>query len=317
MPAIGRRWTAGLRRRTRRASAPSATTSSPSRRRCATRPGLRAFATRFPERFHDVGIAEQHAVTSAAGLALAGLHPVVAVYATFLNRAFDQLLMDVALHRLPVTFVLDRAGVTGEDGPSHNGVWDLALLGMVPGLRVAAPRDEPTLRAELREAVGHADGPTAVRFPKTAAAPTDPRPAHPGHGRRVERAGPVGRVDVLIVAVGACADEALQGRRGAVGRALGASGRPAMGPAAGSGTADLAADAGLVVTVEDGLVTGGVGSRLATLLREAGVGTPLCTLGVEQGFLDQGTVAQVKQAAGLDAAGITATISARIAATPS
>src|SRR5262249_8567192 len=128
--------------------------------------GLHPFATEFPDRVFDVGIAEQHAMTSAAGMALGGLHPVVCVYATFLNRAFDQLLMDVALHRLPVTVVLDRAGVTGSDGPSHNGMWDLSLLGVVPGIRVAAPRDASRLREELREAVAHDAGPTVLRFPK-------------------------------------------------------------------------------------------------------------------------------------------------------
>src|SRR3712207_5185496 len=136
--------------------------------------GLRPFAEAYPERTFDVGIAEQHAVTSAAGLAMGGLHPVVAIYATFLNRAFDQVLMDVALHRLPVTFVLDRAGLTGDDGASHNGVWDLAILGVVPGIRIAAPRDSATLREELREAVAHSGGPTVVRFPKTPLGPELP-----------------------------------------------------------------------------------------------------------------------------------------------
>src|SRR5919198_500561 len=129
--------------------------------------GMGAFARRFPDRAYDVGIAEQHALTSAAGLAFGGLHPVVCLYATFLNRAFDQLLMDVALHRLPVTITLDRAGITGNDGPSHNGTWDLAILGVVPGLRIAAPRDELTLGELLREAVAVSDGPTVVRYPKT------------------------------------------------------------------------------------------------------------------------------------------------------
>ena len=128
--------------------------------------GLAAFAERFPERTFDVGIAEQHALTSAAGLAMGGLHPVVAVYSTFLNRAFDQLLMDVALHSQPVTVVLDRAGVTGTDGASHNGMWDMSILPVVPGLRLAAPRDEATLREALRESVAVTDGPTVVRFPK-------------------------------------------------------------------------------------------------------------------------------------------------------
>src|SRR5206468_12449961 len=135
--------------------------------------GLAPFAERFPERTFDVGIAEQHALTSAAGLAMSGMHPVVAVYSTFLNRAFDQLLMDVALHGKGVTLVLDRAGVTGDDGPSHNGMWDLSLLGIVPGMRVAAPRDAARLRQLLREAVEHEAGPTALRFPKASVADDD------------------------------------------------------------------------------------------------------------------------------------------------
>src|SRR5918995_5583507 len=128
--------------------------------------GLDAFAEAFPDRCFDVGIAEQHAATSAAGMAMAGLHPVVAVYATFLNRAFDQVLLDVAMHNLPVTFVLDRAGITGPDGPSHNGMWDMSILQVVPGLRVAAPRDAATLRRALREATDVTDGPTVIRFAK-------------------------------------------------------------------------------------------------------------------------------------------------------
>ncbi|WP_203784314.1 1-deoxy-D-xylulose-5-phosphate synthase, partial [Asanoa ferruginea] len=147
--------------------------------------GLQAFADRYPDRAFDVGIAEQHAVTSAAGLATGGLHPVVCVYSTFLNRAFDQVMMDVALHRLPVTFVLDRAGITGSDGPSHHGMWDLSLLGLVPGMRVAAPRDGEQLRLLLREAVAHRDGPAALRFPKA-----DVGPALPAVGR-------LGSADVL------------------------------------------------------------------------------------------------------------------------
>src|SRR5436190_1068100 len=161
--------------------------------------GIAKLARAYPDRAFDVGIAEQHAVTSAAGLALGGMHPVVAVYATFLNRAFDQVLLDVAMHRLPVTFVLDRAGITGPDGPSHYGIWDLAVFGNVPGLRIAAPRDAATLRAELREAVAVDDGPTIVRFP-TGAVPPDLPALH--------RRGPVDvlaqgeRRDVLLVSVG-------------------------------------------------------------------------------------------------------------------
>jgi len=168
--------------------------------------GLHGFSQRFPERTFDVGIAEQHAVTSAAGLAMGGMHPVVCIYATFLNRAFDQTLMDVALHGQPVTFVLDRAGVTGEDGASHNGMWDLSLLQVVPGMRVATPRDGARLRELLREAVAVSDGPTAVRFPKGPVG--DDVPA-------VDRVGGVdvlhrgARDDVLLVAVGATARLAL------------------------------------------------------------------------------------------------------------
>src|SRR3954469_4988996 len=128
--------------------------------------GLDRFAAAYPDRIFDVGIAEQHAVTSAAGLAMGGMHPVVAIYATFLNRAFDQVLMDVALHRCGVTFVLDRAGVTGTDGASHNGMWDLSVLQVVPGLRLAAPRDAARVRELLREAVAIEDAPSVIRFPK-------------------------------------------------------------------------------------------------------------------------------------------------------
>src|SRR3712207_6600040 len=164
--------------------------------------GLHHFEARFPDRTFDVGIAEQHAATSAAGLAMGGLHPVVAVYATFLNRAFDQVLLDVAMHRLPVTFVLDRAGITGPDGPSHYGIWDMSIFGVVPNLRIAAPRDAATLREELREAVAVDDGPTIVRFPTGSVAADLPAE---------RRVGPVDvlhegeRKDVLLVAVGAFA----------------------------------------------------------------------------------------------------------------
>ena len=179
--------------------------------------GLGPFARRFPDRFYDVGIAEQHAVTSAAGMATGGLHPVVAIYATFLNRAFDQVLLDVALHRLPVTFVLDRAGLTGDDGPSHNGMWDLAVLGVVPGLRIAAPRDETTLRTALDEAIEHDAGPTVVRFPKTPLAMIC-RPSGRSAGSTSCRAGRRASVDVLVVSIGSshttCWDAAARVRGG-------------------------------------------------------------------------------------------------------
>src|SRR5215218_10463553 len=167
--------------------------------------GLDRFAARFPERTFDVGIAEQHAVTSAAGLAMGGLHPVVAIYATFLNRAFDQVLMDVALHGCGVTFCLDRAGVTGPDGASHHGMWDLAFLQVVPGLRLAAPRDGVTMRALLREAVSVEDAPTVLRYP-TGAVGADIVAVDTVDGIDVlRRPGDGLDADVLLVSVGAMA----------------------------------------------------------------------------------------------------------------
>ncbi len=159
--------------------------------------GLSEFRQRFPDRFFDVGIAEQHAMTSAAGLAMGGMHPVVAIYSTFLNRAFDQIMMDVALHKLPVTMVLDRSGVTGPDGASHNGMWDLSMLGIVPGMRVAAPRDGTRLREELGEALDVKDGPTAIRFPKGDVGEDIPA---------IERRG---GVDVLAVPADGLSDDVL------------------------------------------------------------------------------------------------------------
>jgi 1-deoxy-D-xylulose-5-phosphate synthase len=261
--------------------------------------GLGSFSRRFPGRFFDVGIAEQHALTSAAGLAAGGLHPVVALYATFLNRAFDQLLMDVALHRLPVTVVLDRAGITGEDGPSHNGMWDMAILGVVPGLRLAAPRDEPTLRAALREAIDYADGPSVVRFPKTPLG---------SDLSAVRRVGPVdvlveqsaGPVDVLIVAVGATAGDVVPAAtqlRGAGYTARVVDPRWVT-PVPGE-LIELARQAGLVVTVEDGVVTGGVGGRISQAIRAAELDVPTRELGIPARFLEQGKVADVRARIGM------------------
>ncbi|MGH1552858.1 hypothetical protein ACRAWF_15060 [Streptomyces sp. L7] len=175
VPSNGPSWTSPCSATRSSASGRSATTSWPSRRRCCSRSASASSLRSSPTGSWDVGIAEQHAAVSAAGLATGGLHPVVAVYATFLNRAFDQLLMDVALHRCGVTFVLDRAGVTGVDGASHNGMWDMSILQVVPGLRIAAPRDADQLRAQLREAVAVDDAPTLVRFPKESVGPRSPR----------------------------------------------------------------------------------------------------------------------------------------------
>ncbi|HEY3632087.1 MAG TPA: 1-deoxy-D-xylulose-5-phosphate synthase [Jatrophihabitantaceae bacterium] len=262
--------------------------------------GLGAFSRKFPERFYDVGIAEQHAVTSAAGLASGGMHPIVALYATFLNRAFDQLLMDVALHRLPVTFVLDRAGLTGDDGPSHNGMWDMSILGVVPGLRIAAPRDEATLRAELAEATDWAEGPTVVRFPKTPLVEDVPAVRHLDGVDVLAEPAPDADVDVLVVAVGAVAADVLDAAEAV--RQAGYTVRvvdPRWVQPVPPAIIELGRAAGLVVTVEDGVVSGGVGSRVAQALRAAGVDTPTREIGVPVVFPDHGKVADVRVAVGL------------------
>jgi 1-deoxy-D-xylulose-5-phosphate synthase len=268
--------------------------------------GIAKLMRKYPERAYDVGIAEQHAVTSAAGLALGGLHPVVAVYATFLNRAFDQVLLDVAMHRLPVTIVLDRAGITGPDGPSHYGMWDMAVFGVVPGLRIAAPRDAATLRAELREAVAIEDGPTIVRFP-TGAVPAD-LPA-------VDRRGPVdilartGRPDVLLVAVGAFGQLAMDAANRIGEQGYGVTVvdprwvRPIPVELVG-----LAAEHRLVVSVEDGVRTGGVGDALGQALRDAGVVTTLRNIGVPQDWHPHGTRAEILADLGLTAQDVARTV---------
>jgi 1-deoxy-D-xylulose-5-phosphate synthase len=260
--------------------------------------GLAAFAAAFPDRTYDVGIAEQHALTSAAGLAAGGLHPVVAVYATFLNRAFDQVLMDVALHRLPVTVVLDRAGVTGEDGPSHNGMWDLALLGMVPGLRIAAPRDGTRLREQLAEAVAWADGPTVLRYPKTALREDVPALRRVGGVDVLREQGS----DVLLVSVGAMAHDALEAADRVAAEGFGVTvADPRWVTPVDQGLLELAARHRLVVTLEDGSRVGGVGSRLSQALRDAGIDVPARDIGIPPRFLEHGTVAEVRAEIGLTA----------------
>jgi 1-deoxy-D-xylulose-5-phosphate synthase len=267
--------------------------------------GLGTFARRYPDRFYDVGIAEQHAVTSAAGLASGGLHPVVAIYATFLNRAFDQVLLDVALHRLPVTFVLDRAGLTGDDGPSHNGVWDLAVLGVVPGLRIAAPRDEATLRTALDEAVDHDSGPTVVRFPKTPLERDLPAVRRVGDVDVLADPDPDRDPDVLIVSIGPLAAEVLDAAVSI--RGAGFTVRvvdPRWVSPVPDAVVDLARTARLVVTVEDGVVAGGIGSRVAQALRAAGIDTPTREVAIPVAFLDHGKVTDVRAEVGLTAQGI-------------
>jgi 1-deoxy-D-xylulose-5-phosphate synthase len=261
--------------------------------------GIATLARRYPDRVYDVGIAEQHAATSAAGLALGGLHPVVAVYATFLNRAFDQVLLDVAMHRLPVTFVLDRAGITGPDGPSHYGIWDLAILGVVPGLRVAAPRDAETLREELREAVAVDDGPTVVRFP------TGTVPAAVPALRRTEGVDVLAesaRRDVLLVTVGPFGGLGVEvaGRVAEHGYGVTVVDPRWVRPVPAVLTG-LARDHRLVVTVEDGVRSGGVGDALAKALRDADVPVPVRDIGVPVGWHPHGSRAQVLTELGLTA----------------
>jgi 1-deoxy-D-xylulose-5-phosphate synthase len=261
--------------------------------------GLDAMARRHPDRVFDVGIAEQHAVTSAAGLALGGLHPVVAIYATFLNRAFDQLLMDVALHRAGVTFVLDRAGVTGPDGPSHHGMWDMSILHLVPGLRLAAPRDAATLVQALREAIEVDDAPTVVRFPRGPVGEDVPA-VETEAGLDVLRR--TGDDDVLLVSVGPLAGVCLEVADRLTDQGLGVTVvDPRWVKPVNPALVSLAARHRLVVTVEDNGRVGGAGAALAQTLVDADVPTPVRVAGIPPRFLDHGSRSQVLAAAGLAA----------------
>ena len=261
--------------------------------------GLDKFAARFPQRTFDVGIAEQHASTSAAGMAMGGLHPVLAIYSTFLNRAFDQVLMDVALHRCGVTFVLDRAGVTGPDGASHHGMWDMSLLQVVPGLRLAAPRDGARLRELLGEAVQVDDGPTVLRFPTGPVCADIPALDRVGGCDVIVREG---AQDVLLVAVGAMATTCVE-----VAEKLAAQGvgvtlvDPRWVKPVDPALVDLAAAHRLVVSVEDNGRVGGCGATLAQVLTDAGVETPVRVHGIPQDFLQH-----AKRAAILDRIGLAA-----------
>ncbi len=261
--------------------------------------GLHRFAQRHPDRVFDVGIAEQHAVASAAGLAYAGLHPVVAVYATFVNRAFDQVLMDVALHGAGVTFVLDRAGVTGDDGASHHGMWDLSLLSLVPGIRIAAPRDGATLRAELREALDVDDAPTVVRFPK-GVLPEDVPAVDQFGGVDVLRRR--GEEDVLVVAVGPMASLGVEVADRLAAQGIGVTVvDPRWVLPVDDALVALAARHRLVAVVEDNGRAGGVGTAVQQRLGDAGVRTPLRGFGIPQQFLDHGARARVLERVGLTA----------------
>jgi 1-deoxy-D-xylulose-5-phosphate synthase len=274
--------------------------------------GLTAFAERFPDRVWDVGIAEQHAAVCAAGLATGGLHPVVAVYATFLNRAFDQVLMDVALHRCGVTFVLDRAGVTGVDGPSHNGVWDLSILQAVPGLRIAAPRDADQLRAQLREAVDVRDAPTVLRFPKESVGPSVPAVGRIGGMDVLRRAD--GAPDVLLVAVGVMAPVCLGAAELLAARGIGCTVvDPRWVKPVDERLAGLAGSHRLVAVVEDNSRSGGVGWAVGQALRDAGTDVPLRTFGIPEQFLAHAKRGEVLADLGLSPVEIAGRIGATLA----
>jgi 1-deoxy-D-xylulose-5-phosphate synthase len=278
--------------------------------------GLAPFGRAFPDRCIDVGIAEQHALTSAAGLATSGMHPVVALYSTFLNRAFDQLLLDVALHGKGVTLVLDRAGVTGNDGPSHNGMWDLSLLGIVPGMRVAAPRDIGTLREELAEAVAVEDGPTAIRFPKGAVIESVPALRRVG-GADVLHEPAADEPSVLLVCAGAFGELGVAAARRLEQQGVAVT---VVDPRWVLPVPDVLVDLSrahrLVVTVSDCGRHGGFGSALAAVLRDAECDVPLRDLALPQSFLDHGSRADVLHTAGLTAQDVARRVTEWAAALP-
>ncbi|MFI6349085.1 1-deoxy-D-xylulose-5-phosphate synthase [Streptomyces sp. NPDC050560] len=274
--------------------------------------GLTKFAERFPERVWDVGIAEQHAAVSAAGLATGGVHPVVAVYATFLNRAFDQLLMDVALHRCGVTFVLDRAGVTGTDGASHNGMWDMSILQVVPGLRIAAPRDADQLRAQLREAVAVDDAPTLLRFPKESVGLAIPAVDREGGVDVLHRAE---KPQVLLVAVGVMAPVCLQAAELLEARGYGCTVvDPRWVKPVDPALVTLAERHRMVAVVEDNSRASGVGAAVALALGEAEVDVPVRRFGIPDQFLPHAKRGEVLADIGLTPVEIAGRIGGALAA---
>ena len=262
--------------------------------------GLKEFADRHPDRVFDVGIAEQHAVTMASGLAYGGLHPVVCVYATFLNRAFDQLLMDCALHRAGVTFVLDRAGITGTDGASHNGMWDMSVTGLVPGLRLCAPRDPEELGRALREAVDVDDGPTVIRFSKQNAPAVLPALRTVGSVDVLAETSGDSPVELLLIGLGEMASTAM-----AVSEKLTAQGHtvrvvdPRWCLPVSEDLVDLARTAGAVAVLEDNLAVGGVGSQVTAAVGEAGLSVPVHVHGIPKRFLQHGSRGEVLEEIGL------------------
>lgn len=253
--------------------------------------GLDEFQANFPDRTFDVGIAEQHATTSAAGMAFAGLHPVVAIYSTFLNRAFDQLLLDVALHKAGVTFVLDRAGVTGDDGPSHHGIWDLALTGIVPTLHIAAPRDGATLRETLREAVEISDAPTLIRYPKGAVCADIPA-FERRDGIDVLYRGE--SADILLISVGAMATMAVEAAAQAYREGVGVTViDPRWVKPLPESLVTMARRYKSVVVVEDGIKHAGIASTVSELFREEGLALPIHSIGVPLEFIEHSTRSEI------------------------
>ena len=265
--------------------------------------GLDKFEKAYPDRTFDVGIAEQHATTAAAGMAYAGLHPVVAVYSTFLNRAFDQLLLDVALHKAGVTFVLDRAGITGDDGPSHNGIWDLALTGIVPSLHVAAPRDGERVRETLREALDISNAPTLIRFPKGAVNPDIPA-FERRDGIDVLYRGE--SADILLVSIGAFAQVAVDAAAQAYREGVGVTViDPRWVKPLPKSLVTMAQRYKKVVVIEDGIKHGGIASTISELSRESGLNVPVHSIGVPLEFLEHAKRAQILEDLGITVQNIT------------
>jgi 1-deoxy-D-xylulose-5-phosphate synthase len=273
--------------------------------------GLHKFADKFPDRVFDVGIAEQHAVTSAAGMSFGGLHPVVAVYATFMGRAFDQVLMDVALHKAGVTFVLDRAGVTGPDGASHHGMWDLAMLQIVPGIRIASPRDGTRLVEELNEAIEISDGPTVIRFPKGSVSQEIPAVRRLADG--VDVLLESSAKDVLILTVGSMAHMGLQVAKMLADQGIGSTViDPRWVIPVPESVVELASKHRLVVTIEDGIRVGGIGTRVRQDLRAAQVDTALSEIGLPDEFLEHASRDEILDRVGLNAQDISREIVAQV-----
>ena len=265
--------------------------------------GLDKFEKAYPERTFDVGIAEQHATTAAAGMAFAGLHPVVAVYATFLNRAFDQLLLDVALHKAGVTFVLDRAGITGDDGPSHNGMWDLALTGIVPTLHVAAPRDGQRVRETLREALDISDAPSLIRFPKGVVNPDIPA-FERRDGIDVLYRGE--SADILLVSIGAFAAIAVEAASQAYREGVGVTViDPRWVKPLPKSLITMAQRYKRVVVLEDGIKHGGIASTVSELFREVGLNVPVHSIGIPLTFLEHAKRTQILEDLGITVQSIT------------